>query len=91
MTAPPRATAASRHPLVAAPVPGRLTLGTVGRQLLVAEPQHSVCVFGPDWLREDAPRVVRPALLEWPGPAAVTLGTLDFLFHGCSETPTSTG
>ncbi len=65
---------------VPAPVPGRITLGTAGRQLLAAEPQHSLIVFGPTGSGKTL-SVVEPALLEWPGPAVVTTVKAGVLAH----------
>ncbi len=57
-----------------------MTLGTAGRQLLAAEPRHSVCVFGPTGSGKTL-SVVEPALLEWPGPAVVTTVKSGVLEH----------
>lgn len=65
---------------IASPVPGRITLGTVGRQLLAVEPRHSVCVLGPTGSGKTL-SVVEPALLEWPGPAVVTTVKVGVLQH----------
>ena len=46
---------------VPAPTPGRMTLGMSGRQLLAAEPQHSLIVFGPTGSGKTL-SVVEPAL-----------------------------
>lgn len=65
---------------VLAPMPGRMTLGMSGRQLLAAEPQHSLIVFGPTGSGKTL-SVVEPALLEWPGPAVITTVKAGVLEH----------
>ena len=63
---------------VAAPTPGRLTLGRSGRQLLAAEPQASVAVVGPTGCGKTA-GIAIPALLEWQGPVLATSVKADLL------------
>lgn len=56
-----------RSLLVPAPVPGRLTIGTVRRRLLAAESGHSVLVVGPTQSGKTTGLAI-PAILEWDGP-----------------------
>jgi type IV secretion system protein VirD4 len=53
------------------PVPGRVTLGRVGRRLVAAEPRHSVLALAPTQARKTSGLAI-PAILEWDGPALVT-------------------
>ncbi|NLA36001.1 MAG: type IV secretory system conjugative DNA transfer family protein [Actinobacteria bacterium] len=53
------------------PEPGRLTLGTVGRQLLAAEPQTSLAVVGPTGCGKTIGFAI-PNLLDWDGPVIAT-------------------
>ncbi|MGD0379049.1 MAG: type IV secretory system conjugative DNA transfer family protein [Acidimicrobiales bacterium] len=53
--------------VVAAPCPGRLTLGTAHHRLVAAERGHSVLVVGPTQSRKTSGFAV-PAILEWEGP-----------------------
>ncbi len=58
------------------PIPGRLTLGRMGRRLVVAEPRHSLLVIGPPQTGKTSALAI-PAILEWPGPVLVTSSKSD--------------
>lgn len=60
-----------RRLTVAAPMPGRLTLGRAGRRLLAAEADASLAVVGPTGCGKTAGLAI-PALLEWKGPVLAT-------------------
>ena len=63
---------------VAAPEPGRLTLGYAGRRLIAAEAQTSLAVVGPTGCGKTAGFAI-PALLEWEGPVIATSVKNDLL------------
>ena len=67
-----------RHLTVDKPRPGRLTLGTLGRRLIAAEPQTSLAVIGPTGCGKTAGFAI-PALLEWRGPIIATSVKNDLL------------
>lgn len=52
---------------VAAPVPGRITIGRSGGRLLATEPDASLAVVGPTGCGKTAGFAI-PAILEWKGP-----------------------
>ncbi len=56
---------------VAAPCPGRLTLGRSGRRYLATEARHSAIIVGPTQTLKTSGFAV-PALLEWEGPVLAT-------------------
>lgn len=58
------------------PIPGRLTLGRMGRRLVVAEPRHSLLVIGPPQTGKTSALAI-PAILEWSGPVLVTSSKSD--------------
>lgn len=57
--------------IVDTPTKNRLTLGVVGRDLVAAEPYHSVVVIGPPGSGKTT-SFVEPAILEWQGPVIAT-------------------
>jgi type IV secretion system protein VirD4 len=63
---------------VPSPVPGRLTLGWVGRQLMACEARTSLAVIGPTGCGKTAGFAI-PALLEWDGPVIATSVKTDLL------------
>ncbi|MGD9755651.1 MAG: type IV secretory system conjugative DNA transfer family protein [Acidimicrobiia bacterium] len=67
-----------RHLTVPQPVSGRLTLGTLGRHLIAAEPRTSLAVIGPTGCGKTAGFAI-PALLEWRGPIIATSVKNDLL------------
>jgi len=60
------------------PVPGRITLGMIGRRLVIAEARHSLLVIGPPQTGKTTALAI-PAILEWPGPVLVTSSKSDVL------------
>jgi hypothetical protein len=62
--------AALRIPSGTDPGPGRLVVGTSGRNRLALGPRHSLLVVGPAHAGKTSGLAI-PALLEWPGPAVV--------------------
>jgi type IV secretion system protein VirD4 len=66
---------------VGAPTLGRVTLGTVGRRLVAAEPQTSLAVVGPTGCGKTVGFAI-PALLEWDGPVIATSVKTDLLGAG---------
>jgi len=66
--------------VVAAPSPGRLTLGSARRRLLAAERGHSVLVVGPTQSRKTSGFAV-PAILEWQGPVVAASVKSDLARH----------
>lgn len=58
------------------PEPGRLTLGKLGRRLVLAEPRHSLLVIGPPQTGKTTALAI-PAILEWPGPVLATSSKSD--------------
>jgi type IV secretion system protein VirD4 len=70
---------------VAAPVPGRLTLGRspgrFGSTLVAGEARASVVVLGPSQSGKTSGLAI-PALLEWPGPVVATSVKTDLVHHG---------
>lgn len=65
---------------VRGPVPGRVVLGRAGRQLVAAEPRHSVLVVGPTQSHKTSGFAV-PALLEWSGPVLAASVKTDLVAH----------
>lgn len=63
---------------VAEPVPGRLTIGRVGRRLLAAEERASVIAIAPTGGHKTTGLAI-PALLEWQGPVLATSIKSDLL------------
>ena len=57
--------------VVSEPTEGRLTLGTVGRRMIAAEPQTSLAVVGPTGCGKTIGFAI-PNLLEWNGPVIAT-------------------
>jgi type IV secretion system protein VirD4 len=57
--------------LLSAPTPGRLVVGSLGRQLVATEAGHSLLVFGPTQSGKTSGLAI-PALLEWHGPVIAT-------------------
>lgn len=66
---------------VRVPTVGRVTLGTVGRRLVAAEPQTSLAVVGPTGCGKTVGFAI-PALLEWDGPVIATSVKTDLLGAG---------
>jgi type IV secretion system protein VirD4 len=64
--------------IVDRPMPGRVTLGQRGKDLLAAEEGQSVIVFGPTQSGKTSGLVI-PALLEWEGPVVATSVKSDLL------------
>jgi len=58
------------------PEPGRLTLGRLGRRLVIAELRHSLLVIGPPQTGKTTALAI-PAILEWPGPVLATSSKSD--------------
>lgn len=67
-----------RRLAVAAPQPGRVTLGYSGRQLIAAEARVSLAVIGPTGCGKTAGFAI-PALLEWRGPVIATSVKADLI------------
>lgn len=63
---------------VAEPVPGRLTIGRVGRRLIAAEERASVITIAPTGAHKTTGLAI-PALLEWQGPVLATSVKSDLL------------
>ncbi len=59
-------------------VPGRITVGRLGRRLVVMEARHSLLVIGPPQTGKTTGLAI-PAILEWPGPVLVTSSKTDVL------------
>ena len=57
---------------------GRVTLGRLGRNLVAAEPRHSVLVVGPTQTGKTTGLAI-PAILEWEGPVLATSVKTDLL------------
>ncbi len=66
--------------IVKRPVPGRLTLGRVGRDLVAAEKRQSVIVLGPTQSMKTSGFAI-PAILEWQGPVLATSVKTDLVRH----------
>jgi type IV secretion system protein VirD4 len=63
---------------ISGPVPGRLTIGRVGRRLLAAEERASVIAIAPTGGHKTTGLAI-PALLEWQGPVLATSVKSDLL------------
>jgi type IV secretion system protein VirD4 len=63
---------------VAEPVPGRLTIGRVGRRLIAAEERASVIAIAPTGAHKTTGLAI-PALLDWHGPVLATSVKSDLL------------
>jgi type IV secretion system protein VirD4 len=70
---------------VKGPEKGRIILGRRGRQLIAAEPQRSVIVFGPTRTSYKTTGLAIPALKEWQGPAIATSVKTDLLLGTLAE------
>lgn len=64
--------------IVNEPQKSRLTLGTVGRDLIAAEPYHSVLVVGPSGSGKTT-SLAEVAILEWQGPVIATSVKTDLM------------
>lgn len=64
---------------IAAPEPGRLTLGRAGRRLLATDKRASVVVVGPSTISLKTSGFAIPAVLEWQGPVVAASVKSDLL------------